>query len=238
MFATLNGWQDAGQAELSSRTPMSSLNVARLRPGDARTHSRRGRHCENKNMKNLLKTLAIAGMAVLGCVANSTAQVEQSITFSLTIYDQTDTGVRALRVSTKDVIENLAGSSVPGGHLWLVMANDPSVDGSGTIGAFLRVTDAHGNVLAETDTSSFNVYQTSYSQTPTRTYAWNQFSLSFGGLGAELYGTAIWNKSLHGPGGQGSFHCNVSGHCGLGGTTDGERPCIGSVSGGAPKSAG
>lgn len=177
-------------------------------------------------------------MAVLGCVATSTAQVEQSITFSLTIFDQADTGgVRALRVSTKDVIENLAGSSVPGGHLWLVMPNDPSVDGNDTIGAFLRVTDAKGNVLAETDTDSFNVYQSSFSQTATRTYAWNQFSLSFGGLGAELYGTAIWTKGARGPGGQGAFHCNVSGHCALSGTTSGEEPCSGSVSGGAPKSA-
>lgn len=189
------------------------------------------------NMKKLLKALAIAGIAVLGCVAESTAQVQQSITFGLTIYDQTDTGVRVLRVSTKDVIENLAGSPVPGGHLWLVMANDPGVDGNGTIGAFLRVTDAHGNVIQETTTDSFNIYQSAFSQTSTHTYAWNQFSLSFGGLGAELYGTAIWSKSLRGPGGQGSFHCSVSGHCGLGGITDGERPCSGSISGGAPRPA-
>jgi hypothetical protein len=111
------------------------------------------------------------------------------------------------------------------------------VDGNGTIGAFLRVTDAHGNILAETTTDSFNIYQSSFSQTATRTYAWNQFSLSFGGLGAELYGTAIWTKSLRGPGGQGAFHCSVSGHCGLGGISDGEVPCSGSISGGAPKPA-
>lgn len=174
-------------------------------------------------------------MAFLGCVANSTAQVQQSISFSLTVYDQSDTSVRTLRVSTKDVIENLAGSSVPGGKLWLVMPTDPGVDGNGTIGAFLRVTDSHGNVVVETTTDSFNIYQTAFSQTSSRTYAWNQFSLSFGGLGAELYGTATWSKSLRGPGGQGSFHCSVSGHCGLGGITDGEQPCSGSISGSAPK---
>jgi hypothetical protein len=188
-------------------------------------------------MKKTLKALAIAGMAVLGCVANSTAQVQQSISFSLTIYNQTDSGVRALRVSNKDVIENLAGSNVPGGHLWLVMANDPGVDGNGTIGAFLRVTDAQGNVVVETTTDSFNIYQSSFSQTATRTYAWNQFSLAFGGLGAELYGTAIWSKSARGPGGQGSFHCSVSGACGLSGTTVGDAPCTGSISGGSPKPA-
>jgi hypothetical protein len=182
-------------------------------------------------MKKLFKALAIAGTAFLGFVASSTAQVQQSINFSLTIYNQSDTSVRALRVSTKDVIENLAGSPVPGGRLWLIMPTDPGVDGNGTIGAFLRVTDAHGNILAETGTDTFNIYQTSYSQTSTRTYAWNQFSLDFGGLGAELYGMATWSKSLHGPG---SFHSSVSGHCALSGSTDGEQPCSGSISGGAP----
>jgi hypothetical protein len=189
-------------------------------------------------MKKFLKTLAIAGMAFLGCIASSTAQVQQSISFSLTIYDQSDTGVRTLRISTKDVIQNLAGSSVPGGKLWLVMPTDPGVDGNGTIGAVLRVTDSQGNVVVETTTDSFNVYQTSFSQTTFHTYAWNQFSLAFGGLGSELYGTAIWSKSFRTPGGQGSFHCTVSGHCALGGITDGAQPCSGSVTGGAPRRAG
>jgi hypothetical protein len=189
-------------------------------------------------MKNLLKVLAIVGMAILGCVADSTAQVQQSITFSLTVYNQSDSGVRIVRVGTKDVIEHLAGTSVPGGHLWLVMANDPGLDGYGTIGAFLRVTDSHGNIMVETRTDSFNLYETSFSQTTTHTYAWNNFSLSFGGLGAELYGTAIWSKSPRGPGGQGTFHCKVSGHCGLTGITDGQEPCGGSVSGSAPRPTG
>lgn len=186
-------------------------------------------------MKKSLKALAIAGVAVLGFVANGNARVQQSISFSLTVYDQTDTGVRALRVSNKDVIENLVGTNVPGGKLSLVMPNDPGVDGNGTIGAFLRVTDAHGNVIVETTTDSFNIYQNTFSQTTTRTYAWNGFSLSFGGLGAELFGTAVWSKSFRGPGGLGSFHCSVNGYCALGGITDGQKPCIGSISGGTPK---
>src|SRR6266478_6633758 len=188
-------------------------------------------------MKRLLKALAIAGVAVLGFVANGKAQVQQSISFSLTLYDQTDTGVRTLRVSTKDVIENLAGTHVPGCKLWLVMPTDPGVDGNGTIGAFLRVTDSHGNVVVDTTTDSFNIYQNTSSQAGTRTYAWNGFSLSFGGLGAELYGTAIWSKSFRSPGGLGTFHCSVSGYCALGGITDGQEPCIGSISGGAPSPA-
>jgi len=188
-------------------------------------------------MKKALKALAIAGVAVLGFVANGKAQVQQSISVSLTVYNQSDTGVRPLRVSTRDVIENLAGTNVPSGKLWLIMPTDPRPDENGNIGAFLRVTDSRGNILVDTTSDSFNIYQTSSSQSGTRTYAWNQFSLSFGGLGAELYGTATWSKDLHGPGGQGSFHCSVNGHCGIGGITAGEMPCVGSISVGAPRPA-
>ena len=188
-------------------------------------------------MKKLLKPSAIAGIAFLGCVASSIAQVQQSINFSLTVYDQTDSGVRAVRVSTKDVIENLAGSKVPGGKLWLVMPTDPGVDGNGTIGAVLEVTDSQGNVVVQTDPDTFNLYENSFSETSTRIYAWNGFSLDFGGLDAELYGTATWSKSSRSPGGQGTFHCAVSGHCTVGGITDGEQPCIGSISAGVPKPA-
>lgn len=173
----------------------------------------------------------------MGFAANGKAQVQQSINFNLTVYNQSDTGVRAVRVGTRDVIENLTGTNVPNAKLWLIMPTDPSPDGNGNIGAFLRVTDSKGNVLVETTSDSFNIYQTSSSQSGTRTYAWNQFSLSFGGLGAELYGTATWSKSGHSPGGQGSFHCSVNGHCALGGITSGEMPCVGSISGGAPRPA-
>ena len=176
-------------------------------------------------------------MAVLSFVAQGKAQVQQSIGFSLTVFNQTDTGVRTLRVGTRDVIANLVGTNVPGGKLWLVMPTDPTPDGSGNIGAFLRVTDSKGNIIVETTSDYFNIYQPSFSQTATHTYAWNQFSLNFGGLSAELYGTATWSKGLHGPGGQGSFRCSVSGHCGLGGITNGELPVTGSISGGAPKPA-
>jgi len=188
-------------------------------------------------MKNLLKSLAIAGLTIFGCLANGTAQVQQSIGFTLTVYDQADSGVRALRVSSKDVIEHLAGSKVPGGKLWLVMPDDPGVDRNGTIGAVLQVTDSRGNVIAVTTTRSFNIYQNTAAQTDSRTYAWNGFSLDFGGLEAELYGTVIWSKRSRGPGGLGTFHCSVNGFCALGGITAGQQPCIGSISGGAPKPA-
>ena len=122
-----------------------------------------------------------------------------------------------------------------GAHLWLVMPNNPSVDGNGTIGAFLRVRDAHGNVLAETTTDTFNIYQNTASLAGNRTYAWNGFSLSFGGLGAELFGTTIWSKTFLNQGGLGTFRCSVNGYCALGGITEGQEPCIGSISGGAPK---
>src|SRR5436190_10184003 len=195
---------------------------------------RRRKGLRMSTMKKVLKALAIAGVAVLGFVANSKAQVQQSISFSLTLYNQTDTGVRALRVSTRDVIANLAGTNVLGGRLWLVMPTDPSPDENGNIGAFLRVTDSRGNIIVDTTSDTFNIYQTFSSQSGTRIVAWNQGSLTFGGLSAELYGTATWSKSSRGQGGQGSFHCSVSGHCGI---SNGEVPCTGSISGGAPRPA-
>src|SRR5437879_104354 len=57
-----------------------------------------------------------------------------------------------------------------------------------------------------------------------------------GGGDSELGGTATWSKSALV--GQGSFHCTVSGHSAIGGTTNGEVPCTGSISGGAPRPAG
>jgi hypothetical protein len=188
-------------------------------------------------MKKVLERLAIAGVAFLGFVATGKAQVQQSISFNLTLYNQTDTGIRAVHVSNREVIQNLTGTNVPGGKLWLVMPTDPSPDAGGNIGAFLRVTDSRGNIIVDTDSDSFNIYQTFSSQVGTRLYAWNQFSLAFGGLSAELYGTTSWSRSSRGPGGQGSFHCTVSGHGGLGGITNGEVPCTGSISGGSPRPA-
>jgi hypothetical protein len=188
-------------------------------------------------MKRVMKTAVITVAGFLAALATSQAQVQQSFSVSLTLYNQTDTGIRTVRVSTRDIIENLVGTNVPGGKLWLVMPSDPSPDGSGNIGAFLRVTDSHNNILAESDSSMFNIYQTVQSQTPTRTVAFNQFSFDFGGFGAELYGTATWSKSASGAGGQGSFHCSVGGRAGLGGITNGEGPCSGSVSGGSPRPA-
>jgi hypothetical protein len=189
------------------------------------------------DMKRVMKTAVLTLAGFMAALVTSQAQVQQSISISLTLYNQTDTGIRTLHVSNKDIIQNLTGTNVPGGKLWLIMPNDPSPDGSGNIGAFLRVTDSHNNVLAETDTSMFNIYQTFQSQTATRTVGFNQFSFDFGGFGAELFGTATWSKSANGPGGQGSFHCSVSGRVGLGGITDGEVPATGSISGGSPRPA-
>jgi hypothetical protein len=187
-------------------------------------------------MKWVLKTAVIGLAGFLAAMANSQAQVQQSISISLTLYNQNGTGIRTMHITTRDVIENLAGTTVPGAKLWLVMPNDPTPDGSGNIGAFLRITGSDGTVI-DTTTDLFNVYQTFQSQTATRTVGFNQFSFAFGGLGAELYGTGTWTKSTRGPGGQGSFHCTVSGRVGLGGVTNGEVPCTGSISGGSPRPA-
>jgi hypothetical protein len=235
----VNGWQDASQADRREELDQAGHNATRLVSGDARRAVATA-SAANETMKMVLKTLAIAGMTVVGFVGNSEAQVQQNITFSWTVYNQNDdSSVRAVRVTTKDVIQNLAGTNMPGAKLWLVMSSDPSPDGGNNdnIGAFLRLTDSRGNVIVDTDTDMFNVYEAAYSQIATRTYAWNQFSFDFGGLSAELYGTAIWSRSFRSPGGQGSFHCSVSGHSTLSGITDGDMPSIGSISGGAPRPA-
>ena len=187
-------------------------------------------------MNRIAKTLAVGAVVILGVLAEGKAQVEQAITFNLRLYDQTDTGVRTLKIVNKDIILNLVGTNVPGAKLFLVMPNEPTPSGdTGNIGAWLRVTDAKGNILAETDTTRFNIYQTVSTQNPTHIYAWNQFSLAFGGIGAEVFGTTTWTKNARTPGGQGSFHCTVSGTCGVGGTSNGTVPCTGSISGGEPK---
>jgi hypothetical protein len=190
-----------------------------------------------RTMKKLLKSLAIVGVAVLGFAANGKSQVQQSISFSLTVYNQSDTGVRAVHITNRDIIENMTGTNVAGAKLWVIMPDAPTPDANDNIGAFLRVTDSKGNVLAETTSDTFNIYQHSSSQTGNRTYAWNQFSIAIGALSTELYGTATWSKSSQGPGGLGSFHCSVSGSCELSGVTSGSMPCTGSVSGGSAKAA-
>src|SRR5436305_4284675 len=118
------------------------MNTARLASETLQRTAAAARTARLSTMKKLLKGLAIAGVAVLGFVTNGKAQVQQSISFSLTLYDQTDTGVRVLRVSTRDIIENLVGTNVPSGRLWLVMPTDPTPGGNGNIGAILRVTDS------------------------------------------------------------------------------------------------
>jgi len=194
-------------------------------------------HYEKEHMNRVMKTAAVALAGLLAAMANSQAQVQQSISISLTLYNQTETGIRTIRLSNKDLIANLVGTNVPGGKLLLVMPTNPSPDDTANIGAFLRVTDSHGNIIVETTSDSFNIYQGTSSHTATRTVGYDQFSFDFGGFGAELYGTGTWTKTSNGPGGQGSFHCSVSGYCALGGTTDGYQPCSGSISGGTPRPA-
>ena len=138
-----------------------------------------------------------------------------------------------MHVTTRDVIEFLTGGAVPrGARLWLIMPNDPAPDGGGNLGAFLRVTGSDGTVI-DTTSDTFNIYQYYSSQNGSRTVAFNQFSFDFGGFGTELYGTATWSGKARG--GQGSFHCSVSGHSAIGGTTDGAQPCTGSVSASSPR---
>src|SRR3954465_9233499 len=170
---------------------------------------------ETSIMNKLAKALAIAGVAVLGVVANGRAQVQQPINFNLKLYDSSGGGVHIIKITNKDVIQNLLGdTNVAGAKLGLIMPNDIAPAGdNGNIGASLRVTDPQGNIIVETTSETFNIYQTSYTTAGNKTYAWNQFSLAFGGLGAEVFGTATWTKNAKTPGGQGSFRVAVSGTC-------------------------
>src|SRR5262249_55659889 len=152
-------------------------------------------------MNSVLKTAAVALAGLLAAMANGQAQVQQSISISLTVNNQDGTGIRPFRISNKDIIANLVGTNVPGGKLLLVMPTNPTPDDSANIGAFLRVTDSHGNILADTTTDSFNIYQGTASHTATRTIAYDQFSFDIGNFGGEFYGQGTWTKSASGAGG-------------------------------------
>jgi hypothetical protein len=186
-------------------------------------------------MNRLLKRAVVALAGLLAAVAHSQAQVQQNINISLTVNNQVGTSIHTIHISNKDIIAKMAGTNVPGGKLLLVMPYNPVPDADANIGASLRVIDSHGNIVAETASDSFNIYQDPSSHTGTKTIAYDSFSFAIGSFGAELYGQGTWNKSASGAGGQGSFHCNVAGVCVLIGTTDGYQPCAGSITGSSPR---
>jgi len=178
----------------------------------------------------------IAGlMMFLGTMGTGWSQVQQSLSISLTVYNETNDTIRAVRVTTRDIIRNFVGTNVPGGKLWLVMPTDPSPNtrANDNIGAFMRIT-GNGGLVFDTTTSDFNLYQHSSSAAGNSIRAWDQFSFDFGGFAAEVYGTATWTRSSRGPGGQGSFHCTVSGTANVG---NGAFPCTGAISGGSVRIA-
>jgi hypothetical protein len=199
------------------------------------------RGCANITRKNtmnrVLKTVVIGLAGLLAAVANNQAQVQQSINIDLTISNQDGDGIRPIHIRNKDIITNLVGTNVPGGKLLLVMATDPVPGDGNNIGAFLRVTDSHGTIVAETTTDSFNIYQGTSSHTATRIIAYENFSFDIGNFGAEIYGQGTWTKSASRAGGQGSFRCNLAGICFLTGITDSYQPCAGSITGASPKPA-
>jgi hypothetical protein len=188
-------------------------------------------------MNRVLKTAAAALAGLLAAMAHSQAQVQQSISINLTISNQDGDGIRPIRIGNKDIITNLVGTNVHGGKLLLVMPTNPTPGDGNNIGAFLRVTDSHGNIVAETTTNSFNIYQGTSSHTATRIIAYENFSFYIGDFGAEIYGQGTWTKSASRAGGQGSFRCNLAGICFLSGITDSYQPCAGSITGASPKPA-
>jgi hypothetical protein len=186
-------------------------------------------------MKRGMQKLIAGLLVVAGMAVTAHGQVQQSLSISLTIYNETNGIVRAVHLSTKDIIRYYVGTNVPGGKLWLVMPSDPSPNpgANDNIGAFMRIT-GNGGLVFDTSTAYFNVYQHSSSEAGSRITAWNQFSFDFGGFAAEVYGTATWSRGSKSAGGQGSFHCTVSGVANVG---NGAFPCTGSVGGGAPRIA-
>jgi hypothetical protein len=192
-------------------------------------------HYEKSIMKRVIKIAAVALAGLLAAMADSQAQVQQSISISLTISDQDGNSIHTTHIGNKEIITYLVGTNVPGGKLLLVMPTNPTPDPNTNIGASLRVIDSHGNIVTETTSDLFNIYQNPSSHTATRTIAYNSFSFAIGNFGAEIYGQGTWTKSASGSGGQGSFHCNVAGVCVLVGNTDGYQPCAGSITGGSPR---
>ena len=185
-------------------------------------------------MTIVLKRAILALVTLLAAaVAHSQTLVQQNVSISLTINSQVDTGIQKIHIGNKEIIAKMVGTNVPNGRLLLVMPYNPVPDSAANIGAFLRALDAHGNIVGETTTDSFNIYQDPSSRTGTKTVACDSFSFDIGNFGAEIEGQGTWTKSNNGSGGQGSFHCNVSGPCVIIGTTDGYQPCSGSITGGS-----
>src|SRR4051794_14030624 len=119
----------------------------------------------------------IAGLIILlGTGATGWGQVQQSLSISLTVYNETNGTIRAVRLTTRDIIRYYVGTNVPGGRLWLVMPFNPSPNpgANDNMGAFMRIT-GNGGLLFDTSTSYFNLYQHSSSSSGVRTTAWNQF---------------------------------------------------------------
>jgi len=188
-------------------------------------------------MNRVLKRAILVLAGILAAVVQSHAQVQQSINISLTVNNQSSGGIQKMRISNRDIINKMVGTNVPGGRLLLVMPYNPVPDSAANIGAKLRVVDRHGDIVAETTSDLFNIYQDPSSRTATRTIAYDSFSFAIDNFGAEIYGQGSWSKSAPGTGGQGSFHCNVAGVCVFIGITDGYQPCAGTISGGTPRPA-
>jgi len=124
--------------------------------------------------------------------------VQQSISFSLTLRDQTETGVRSLRVTTRDVIENLVGTNVPAADCgW---SCPPIRARARWQHRRLPASDGfEGNIIVDTTSASFNIYQTFFFPDRHPHLRLESVLALFRRLGAELYGTATWSKVL-GPG--------------------------------------
>jgi hypothetical protein len=194
-------------------------------------------------MKRKIRTAVAGVLFIMGTLTQIHAQnLVQPLTVSLTVYDTG--GNPAVRLGNKELIQYLAGTNPPNGHLYLVTptGNDPG--SLGNLNAFLRITSGATTVIEITSPDQFNLYQDSAalrtSGTTISSRALNRFSFASGPIRAELQGISTWSISQatvngFGVSGTGSFQSTVNGWITIDNVTQPIVPVSGSIVAGRPK---
>jgi hypothetical protein len=177
---------------------------------------------------------------------NAQTVLVQPLSVSLIAYDQaSETSVLAIRVTTKDFIRFLTGTTVPSAQLWLVTPTDgPGPTTLDNRNAFLRITSGRAVFAEVPSPDSFNIFQDFAAATirgsSISVHGTDRFSIDFGGFHAELQGATTWSASHRLVSGvdtsaSGSFRSTVNGNGTIDGVTPGNVPMSGTISGGSPK---
>ena len=193
-------------------------------------------------MMTLKQTVCVAVFLVVGLMPIRAQTLVQSLSVNLTAYDTVSN--RVLKIGTRDLINHLAGTNPPAGHLYLVtpVGNPPGVTGG--LGAFLRITSGTTTLLEIPSPDQFNVYQDvaalKTNGPAIYTHSLNRFSIDSGSVRAELQGISTWKisqKQINGAdvGGAGSFHSTVNGWISIYNATHSDVPIHGIIVAGPPK---